>query len=122
MKNWFGILLISVAFFVGVGVGGQVDVIQLFPAVLGSWIGLVVLAFFSETVIDALSTVYAEPKQDEHLGDTQEIVILAVKQGEVVGELRTWGPSLAEGKRKFWAKKLPRIFTRRAREVAPSEQ
>jgi hypothetical protein len=121
-------MFILIAAIFGFALGANVDanmlINNILPPIMGVWIGIWLLSFVTSIVSEALSEVYSGnwTKDDTLLGDTDEIVIIAVKRGEVVGEMRTWGPSLAEGKRKFWAKKLPRLFTRRAREVAPSEQ
>jgi hypothetical protein len=110
MNSSFFLALVSIALVIGIGIGaGSPEAVQ--PAL--NWIAAVaivqmVIAFAWDKVWPALS----EPVDSEsESGSQRKLTVLLVHGNDVVGEMSSWDTEhLPEGRRKFWAKKLPRLF------------
>jgi len=108
MQSSFFLALVSIALVIGIGIGaGHPQAVQ--PAL--NWIAAVaivqmVLAFAWDKVWPAIS----EPVDSEE-GSQRKLTVLLVHGNDVVGEMSSWDTvRVPEGRRKFWAKKLPRLL------------
>lgn len=116
------IALIPIAIVVGIALGVQFTtgnfparmVEQAVTAIAGSWIGLVVIWFMIDLIagslLDQMESVSMDSEPNE--GAVGELTILAVRDGEVVGELRSWDKPMPKNRRAWWAKKLPKLVLR----------
>jgi hypothetical protein len=121
------ICLIPIALVIGIGFGIQFTtgnfpenmVSRAVEAIAGSWIGLLVIWFLLDLVIGSLldqlesTSMDSEPNE----GAVGELTILAVRDGEVVGELRSWDKVMPKNRRAWWAKKLPKLVLRSRKSI-----
>jgi hypothetical protein len=125
LGRWFdtlSIALVPVALLIGIGFGiefstGQypVDMVgKVIPVVVGSWIGIMIIWWLLDVVAGSLlEQLYDESMREPNEGSPGELVLLLLRDGEVVQELRSWDKPIDRGKRMFWQKKLPRILINR---------
>jgi len=116
------IALIPIATVIGIALGVQFStgnfpanmVSQAVTAIAGTWIGLVVIWFLLDLVagslLDQMESMSMDSEPNE--GAVGELTILAVRDGEVVGELRSWDKPMPKNRRAWWTKKLPKLVLR----------
>jgi hypothetical protein len=122
------ICLIPIALVVGIGLGVQFStgqfpegmVSQAVTAIAGVWIGFIVVWFLLDLIagslLDQMESMSMDGAPNE--GAVGELTILAVRDGEVVGELRSWDKPMPKNRRAWWAKKLPKLVLRSRKATA----
>ena len=122
----FSIALVPVAMLIGIGFGiefstGQypVDMVgKVVSAVVGTWIGIMVIWWLVDVVAGGLiEQLDAEANREPNEGSPGELVLLLIRDGEVVQEVRSWDKPIERGKRLFWQKKLPKILIKRTKQT-----
>ncbi len=116
------IALIPIAVVVGIALGIQfstgtfpVDIVQqAVVAIAGVWIGFLVIWFVLDLIAGSLLDQMESMSMAEepNVGKPGELTILAVRDGEVVGELRSWDKPMPQNRRAWWSKKLPKLLLR----------
>lgn len=116
------ICLIPIAIVVGIALGVQFTtgnfptniVSQAVTAISGVWIGFIVIWFLLDLVAGSLLDQMESMSMDDepNKGAVGELTILTIRDGEVVGELRSWDKPMPQNRRAWWAKKLPKIVLR----------
>jgi len=126
----FSIALVPVAMLIGIGFGiefstGQypVDMIgKVIPVVVGTWIGIMVIWWLIDIVAGSLiEQLDVEANREPNEGSPGELVLLMLRDGEVVQELRSWDKPVDRSRRMFWQKKLPRILIKRTTKQTQTE-
>jgi hypothetical protein len=121
-KRFDAIVLVPLSLVVGVAIGislitGNVPIqfiSQAASVLLATFIAIVVIDLLIGTVANAvLNVLFNEPEEVPNTGAPGELTVLLVRDGDVVGELKSWDKPIIAGKRNFWANKLGRIFARR---------
>ena len=120
-KRFDAIVLVPISLVLGLALGISIttnhvpiDLIsQTTMALLGLYIAIVVIELLVHTVSDSVMKVlYYEPEAEPADGAPGELIVLLIRNGEAVGQLRSWDKPLVRGKREYWSKKLGRIFTK----------
>jgi xanthosine utilization system XapX-like protein len=116
------IALIPIALVVGIAVGIQfstgifpADIVQqAVVAIIGIWVGFLVVWFVLDLIAGSLLDQLESMSMNEepNAGKPGELTILAVRDGEVVGELRSWDKPMPQPRRAWWSKKLPKLILR----------
>lgn len=111
-------LTLIVGFALGIVVaGGNVPTDEINRAIsllVGAYIALIVIELVVRMVSDAImSALFNEPEAEPAEGAPGELTVLLVRDGDVVGEVKSWDKPMERGKRDYWAKKLGRLFARR---------
>jgi hypothetical protein len=132
LGKWFDTLpiaLVPVALILGIGFGIQFSTGQ-YPddmigkavsALVGGWIGIMVIWWLLDVVAGGLiEQLDTESTSEPNEGAPGELVMLLMRDGEVVQEVRSWDKPLDRGRRMFWQKRLPKILTRRAKPTESS--
>lgn len=121
------IALIPIAIVVGIALGIEFStgtfpaniVSQAVTAIAGVWIGFVVIWFVLDLIagslLEQMESMSMEGEPNE--GAVGELTILAVRDGEVVGELRSWDKPMPKNRRAWWTKKLPKLVLRSRKSV-----
>jgi len=116
------IALIPIALVVGIALGIELStgtfpagmVSQAATAIVGTWIGFFTLWFVLDLIagslLDQMESISMDSEPNE--GAVGELTILAVRDGEVVGELRSWDKPMPKNRRAWWTKKLPKLVLR----------
>lgn len=125
------IALIPIAVVIGIALGVEFAtgnfpasiVSQAVTAIAGTWIGFIVIWFVLDLVagslLDQMESMSMDSEPNE--GAVGELTILAVRDGEVVGELRSWDKPMPRHRRAWWLKKLPKLVLR-SRKATLGEQ
>lgn len=121
-RRFDAIVLVPIAVVVGLGLGvtlttGQFPtdaVSRVASMMVGVWIALIVIEMIVRMVADGVfkALYYPEPELEPNEGEPGELTVLLVRDGDVVGEMKSWDKPLDKGKRSFWASKLGRILAR----------
>jgi len=126
-KRFDAIVLVPISLVLGLALGVSITtnqvpvelISQTTIALLGLYIAIVVIELLVHTVSDSVMKVlYYEPEAEPADGAPGELTVLLIRNGEAVGQLRSWDKPLVRGKREYWAKKLGRILTRSGKQVA----
>jgi hypothetical protein len=121
-KRFDAIVLVPISLVLGLALGVSITtnqvpielISQTTIALLGLYIAIVVIELLVHTVSDSVMKVlYYEPEVEPADGAPGELTVLLIRNGEVVGNLRSWDKPLERGKREYWAKKLGRIFSKK---------
>lgn len=121
-KQFNAIVLTPISLVVGFATGVYVsgarvptDVVsRAISLLLGVYIALVVIELFVRMVSDSImGLLFHEPESEPTEGAPGELTVLLVRDGDVVGEVKSWDKPLDRGKRDYWAKKLGRLLARR---------
>jgi len=116
------IALIPIAVVIGIALGVQFTtgnfpasiVSQAVTAIAGTWIGFIVIWFLLDLIagslLDQMESMSMDSEPNE--GAVGELTILAVRDGEVVGELRSWDKPMPKNRCAWWLKKLPKLVLR----------
>jgi hypothetical protein len=120
VKDQFNaIVLVPISLVLGFALGMSVTTNQMpvdligkvTVALLGLYIAIVVVELLVRTCMDAVMKVlYYEPEEEPAEGAPGELTVLLIRNGEAVGQIRSWDKPLVKSKREYWAKKLGRIF------------
>jgi hypothetical protein len=125
------IALVPIALVVGIALGIEFStgvfpasiVSQAVTAIAGTWIGFIVVWFVLDLIagslLDQMESMSMDDEPNE--GAVGELTILAVRDGDVVGELRSWDKPMPKNRRAWWAKKLTKLILR-SRKSAVGEQ
>ena len=125
-RRFDAIVLIPISLVLGLALGVSITtnrvpvelISQTTIALLGLYIAIVVIELLVHTVSDSVMKVlYYEPEAEPADGAPGELTVLLIRNGEVVGNLRSWDKPLERGKREYWAKKLGRIFSKSVKQV-----
>jgi len=125
-KRFDAIVLVPISLVLGLALGVSITtnqvpielISQTTIALLGLYIAIVVIELLVHTVSDSVMKVlYYEPEAEPADGAIGELTVLLIRNGEVVGNLRSWDKPLERGKREYWAKKLGRIFSKSVKQV-----
>jgi hypothetical protein len=128
LGRWFDTLpvaLVPVALLLGIGFGVQFttgqypnDMIgKAVAALVGGWIGIMVIWWLLDVVAGGLiEQLETESQLEPNEGQPGELVMLLLRDGEVVQEIRSWDKPADRGRRQFWAKRLPKLLTKRAQQ------
>jgi hypothetical protein len=125
-KRFDAIVLVPISLVLGLALGVSITtnqvpielIQQVTIALLGLYIAIVVIDLLIHTVSDGVMKVlYYEPEEEPAEGAPGELTVLLIRNGEAVGQLRSWDKPLVRGKREYWAKKLGRIFSRSGKQV-----
>jgi len=125
-KRFDAIVLVPISLVLGLALGVSITtnrvpielISQTTIALLGLYIAIVVIELLVHTVSDSVMKVlYYEPEAEPADGAPGELTVLLIRNGEVVGNLRSWDKPLERGKREYWAKKLGRIFSKSVKQV-----
>lgn len=128
-RRFDSIVLIPLSLVVGMASGimvmtGNIPVELVNRAVtvlLAAFVALVVVELLIRTVSDAvLGALFFTPEEEPGDGAPGELTVLLIRDGEVVGEVKSWDKPLGRGKRDYWAKKLGRLFARRSPAPGPT--
>lgn len=111
-------LTLIVGFALGIVVaGGNVPTDEINRAIsllVGAYIALIVIELIVRMVNDAImGALFNEPEAELPEGAPGELTVLLVRDGDVVGEVKSWDKPMERGKRDYWAKKLGRLFAKR---------
>lgn len=122
-KRFDAIVLIPLSLVVGMAAGimvvtGNVPIEMVSKAVsvlLSAFVALVVIELLIRVVSDSILSVLFAPEEPESEGEGApgELTVLLLRDGEIVGEMKSWDKPMDRGKRGYWIKKLGRIFARR---------
>lgn len=125
LERWFDTLpiaLVPVALIMGIGFGVQFStgqypadmVSRSVSATVGGWIGIMVVWWLLDIVAGGLiEQLNAESTSEPSEGQPGELVMLLLRDGEVVQEVRSWDKPIDRGRRGFWTKRLARLLTKR---------
>jgi hypothetical protein len=125
-KRFDAIVLVPISLVLGLALGVSITtnrvpielISQTTIALLGLYIAIVVIELLIRTVIDGtMKVLYYEPDTEPADGAPGELTVLLIRNGEAVGQLRSWDKPLERGKREYWAKKLGRIFTKSSKQA-----
>jgi hypothetical protein len=126
LGQWFDTLpiaLVPVALLLGIGFGVQFttgqypgDMIgKAVSATVGGWIGIMVIWWLLDVVAgNLIEQLDTESTREPNEGQPGELVMLLLRDGEVVQEVRSWDKPIDRGKRGFWAKRLSKLLIKRA--------
>jgi len=126
-KRFDAIVLVPISLVLGLALGVSITtnrvpielISQTTIALLGLYIAIVVIELLVHTVSDSVMKVlYYEPEAEPADGAPGELTILLIRNGEAVGQLRSWDKPLERGKREYWAKKLWRIFVKSGKQIS----
>ena len=126
-KRFDAIVLVPISLVLGLALGVSITtnrvpielISQTTIALLGLYIAIVVIELLVHTVSDSVMKVlYYEPEAEPAEGAPGELTILLIRNGEAVGQLRSWDKPLVRGKREYWSKKLGRIFVKSGKQIA----
>lgn len=121
-KRFDAIVLIPVTLVVGFVTGVYVSganvpteiIGRSISLLLGVYIALVLIELFIRMVSDTvMGLLFNEPEAEPREGAPGELTVLLVRDGDVVGEVKSWDKPMDRGKRDYWAKKLGRLFAKR---------
>lgn len=121
-KRFDAIVLIPITLIVGfvTGIyvsGGNIPteiISRSISLLLGVYIALVIIELFIRMVSDTImGLLFNEPEAEPREGAPGELTILLVRDGDVIGEMKSWDKPLERGKRDYWTKKLGRLLARR---------
>jgi hypothetical protein len=124
-RRFDAIVLVPISLVLGLALGVSIVtnevpvelISQTTMALLGLYIAIIVLELLIRTVIDGVMKVlYYEPDTEPAEGAPGELTVLLIRNGEAVGQLRSWDKPIERGKREYWAKKLGRIFTKNGKQ------
>ncbi len=125
LEKWFDTLpiaLVPVALVMGIGFGVQfsngqypADMIsRAVSAIVGGWIGIMIVWWLLDIVAGGLiEQLDRESTSEPNQGAPGELVLLLLRDGEVVQELRSWDKPADRGRRMFWQKRLPKLLIKR---------
>jgi hypothetical protein len=122
-KRFDSIVLVPLSLVIGFAAGIMVttnnvpiDLINKAATILlSTFVALVVIELLVHVVSDSVLGVLFAPEEPEAKGEGApgELTILLLRDGDIVGEMKSWDKPLKRGKRGYWIKRLGRIFARR---------
>jgi hypothetical protein len=121
-KRFDSIVLVPLSLVIGFAAGIMVttnnvpiDLInKAVTILLSTFVALVVIELLVHVVSDSVLGVLFAPEEPESEaeGAPGELTVLLLRDGDVVGEMKSWDKPLERGKRGYWIKRLGRIFAR----------